>query len=649
MPPEKRADYWLEEIRSDLASPGGAAFVASADGRTAGLAVVADLVWETRVLGRRMAGIRSFAASGEASERLAVLEQLLDAVILHAEEQGVECLVHRSHADDAPAIHALERRGFLLMDTLLDYVFDFQADEAPAAPPLPPDTRVRAATPKDMDGLVEVARRAFASHSGRFHSDERISHACAVRVYEEWIRSCVEGWADWVLAAERDGVDHRLLGLEEAFRDRAPSRNCARALQRRSGCAGAGRPRALPRPDQRRDEAPRRTRAAHRGPDARRQHSGAARLRRARLARRRRPPRLPPLVEPLNRPGSPYAIPFNRPCLAGREEEYMRRAVASGHLSGDGEFTRACHSILEKSLGVSAALLTTSCTHALEMAAILLDIAPGDEVIVPSFTFVSTANAFVLRGARPVFADIRPDTLNLDESAAGGLVTPRTRAIVAVHYAGVGCEMDAIAGDRGAARRGCRRGQRARPVRAVQREVPGHVRLPGDAELSRDEELHLRRGRRSPDQRSSSRRAGGGHPGEGDLPDPFLPRRGGQVHVGGPRLELSSLGSARRVPPRAARGAGARFRRGAGELWERYAEHFRDWARRPRRPAARSCPPTASSPIHMFYLILPSPAARQDADRASQRAGHPGGLPLPAAPSFGDGQKLRRQRRATAR
>ena len=149
-----------------------------------------------------------------------------------------------------------------------------------------------------------------------------------------------------------------------------------------------------------------------------------------------------------------WAIPFNRPALAGREEEYMRRAVASGHLSGDGEFTRACHERLQEALGVPAALLTTSCTHALEMAAILLEVGPGDEVILPSFTFVSTANAFVLRGARPVFADIRPDTLNLDESKLESLVTPRTRAIVAVHYAGVGCEMDsilAVAGRAGAA------------------------------------------------------------------------------------------------------------------------------------------------------------------------------------------------------
>jgi len=139
-----------------------------------------------------------------------------------------------------------------------------------------------------------------------------------------------------------------------------------------------------------------------------------------------------------------YKIPFNKPALTGHELEYLQQALESGHLSGDGQFTHKCSQILEQTLGVSKALLTTSCTHALEMMAILLDIQPGDEVIVPDFTFVSTVNAFVLRGAKPVFADIRPDTLNLDETRLEALVNERTRAIVPVHYAGVGCEMDAI-------------------------------------------------------------------------------------------------------------------------------------------------------------------------------------------------------------
>lgn len=137
-------------------------------------------------------------------------------------------------------------------------------------------------------------------------------------------------------------------------------------------------------------------------------------------------------------------IPFNRPCLLGNELQYIQEAVASGGIAGDASFTKRCHAYFEETLGVHRALLTTNCTHALEITALLLNLGPGDEVILPSFTFVSTANAYVLRGATPVFADVRPDTLNLDESKLRSLITERTKAIVVVHYAGVGCEMDPI-------------------------------------------------------------------------------------------------------------------------------------------------------------------------------------------------------------
>jgi dTDP-4-amino-4,6-dideoxygalactose transaminase len=139
-------------------------------------------------------------------------------------------------------------------------------------------------------------------------------------------------------------------------------------------------------------------------------------------------------------------IPFNRASLTGNEFRYIFQALESTHISGDGHFTAKCQEFLEKGLGVPKALLTTSCTDALEMAALLLNIQPGDEIVVPSFTFVSTINAFVLRGARPVFCDIRTDTLNIDEQKIGSLITSRTRAIITVHYAGVGCEMDCILG-----------------------------------------------------------------------------------------------------------------------------------------------------------------------------------------------------------
>ncbi|MEW6675093.1 MAG: dTDP-4-amino-4,6-dideoxygalactose transaminase [Nitrospirota bacterium] len=137
-------------------------------------------------------------------------------------------------------------------------------------------------------------------------------------------------------------------------------------------------------------------------------------------------------------------IPFNRPYMTGKELEYISQAYANGHLSGNGPFTKKCQEWLERTTGCAKALLTHSCTAALEMAAILIDIQPGDEIIMPSYTFVSTANAFVLRGGVPVFVDICPDTLNIDTTKTEEAITPKTKAIVPVHYAGVSCEMDTI-------------------------------------------------------------------------------------------------------------------------------------------------------------------------------------------------------------
>ena len=137
-------------------------------------------------------------------------------------------------------------------------------------------------------------------------------------------------------------------------------------------------------------------------------------------------------------------IPFNKPPYIGKESEYVIDAVNKGHISGDGDYTKKCAKKLEELSGTKRALLTTSCTHATEMAVLLSDIKPGDEVIMPSYTFVSTADAFVLRGATPVFVDIRPDTMNIDETLIEDAITSKTKAIVPVHYAGVGCEMDTI-------------------------------------------------------------------------------------------------------------------------------------------------------------------------------------------------------------
>ncbi len=137
-------------------------------------------------------------------------------------------------------------------------------------------------------------------------------------------------------------------------------------------------------------------------------------------------------------------IPFNKPSLTGNEQKYILESLNSRHISGDGQFTKKCHQWFEEKLNCPKVLLTTSCTHALEMSAILLDIKENDEVIMPSYTFVSTANAFVLRGAKIVFVDIRPDTMNIDETKIEQAITDKTKVIVPVHYAGVGCEMDVI-------------------------------------------------------------------------------------------------------------------------------------------------------------------------------------------------------------
>ncbi len=137
-------------------------------------------------------------------------------------------------------------------------------------------------------------------------------------------------------------------------------------------------------------------------------------------------------------------VPFNRPHVTGREFHFIAQAIQAGHLSGNGQFTAKCHAWLTQQTGAQSALLTHSCTAALEMCALLVRLKEGDEVIMPSFTFVSTANAFVLRGAKPVFVDIRPDTLNLDERAVEAAISPRTKLICAVHYAGVACEMNAL-------------------------------------------------------------------------------------------------------------------------------------------------------------------------------------------------------------
>jgi dTDP-4-amino-4,6-dideoxygalactose transaminase len=306
---------------------------------------------------------------------------------------------------------------------------------------------------------------------------------------------------------------------------------------------------------------------------------------------------------------TPPLIPFNCPYFEGDEQAYVAQAMASGHTAGDGTFTYKCQALLEHELGVAKALLTTSCTHALELAALLLDLQPGDEVLVPSFTFVSTANAFVLRGARPVFVDIRPDTLNIDETQLERHVTSRTRAIVPVHYAGVGCEMAAISEI--AARRGLAVVEdnahglfgtyRSRPLgtfgclAAQSFHETKNVSCGEGGALLVNEPGYIRRAeliREKGTNRSSFFRGEVDKYSWLDIGSSYLPSDILAAILYG-QLEARATIQAKR-----------------GWVWQYYSDHLGSWAaahdvRLPIVPA------DCGQAYHMFYLLLPSLAARQ--------------------------------------
>lgn len=304
-----------------------------------------------------------------------------------------------------------------------------------------------------------------------------------------------------------------------------------------------------------------------------------------------------------------YRIPFNRPTMQGNELAYMAEAIANLHTAGDGPFTKRCAALLEQALGVPKVLLTTSCTHALEMAAFLLEIREGDEVICPSFTFVSTINAFVIRGARPVFADVRPDTLNLDEARLERLITPRTRAVVPVHYAGVGCEMDvireiaqrhglAIVEDNAHGLFGRYRGRNLGSFGCLAtqsfHETKNLLCGEGGALLINDPELVERAEviREKGTNRSRFFR------GQVD--------KYSWVDVGSSYL-LSDLLAAFLWAQIEAKGRIQATRR---RIWERYKEELAEWARE-RGASLPTVPEYCEQPYHMFYLLLPSLIQRQ--------------------------------------
>jgi dTDP-4-amino-4,6-dideoxygalactose transaminase len=302
-------------------------------------------------------------------------------------------------------------------------------------------------------------------------------------------------------------------------------------------------------------------------------------------------------------------IPFNRPSVAGNEFHYIAEAVAQGHISGGGPFAGRCQALLEQELGVPKVLLTTSCTHALELAALLLDVREGDEVIVPAFTFVSTVTAFVLRGARPRFVDVRADTLNLDESRLAAAVTPRTRVILPVHYAGVGCEMDAILDV--AARKG---------IAVVQDNAHGlfgrYKGKPlGTFGCLAAQSFH------------ETKNINCGEGGALLINDPRLGERAEIIREKGTnrsrffrglvdKYTWVDLGSSY-VPSDllaaylyAQLEARARIQAARKRIWDYYEHHLRDWAaaRDVRLPAV---PGHCEQAYHMFYLLLPSLERRQ--------------------------------------
>lgn len=306
---------------------------------------------------------------------------------------------------------------------------------------------------------------------------------------------------------------------------------------------------------------------------------------------------------------SDFRIPFNKPCLTGNELLYIADCLLQGHIAADGCFTRKCRQLLEKELGAAAILPVTSCTHALEMVALLLDVQPGDEVIIPAFTFVSTANAFVLRGAKPVFIDVRPDTLNLDESKLERLITSRTKAIVPVHYAGVGCEMDeilAIAAAHG--------------VPVAEDNAHGLFgrykgKLLGTFGALSTLSFH------------ETKNFTCGEGGALIINDPLFVARAEYIREKGTnrnrffrgqvdKYTWVDLGSSYALSDQLAAFLFAqleqrdRVQASRRRIWECYNEHLKDWAgaHGVRLPVI---PPHCEQPYHMFYMLLPSLSTRQ--------------------------------------
>jgi dTDP-4-amino-4,6-dideoxygalactose transaminase len=306
---------------------------------------------------------------------------------------------------------------------------------------------------------------------------------------------------------------------------------------------------------------------------------------------------------------TPSEIPFNRSSLLGRELEYIFQTMAIGQIAGDRTYSKKCQALLEQTLGIHKALVTTSCTHALEMCALLLDLQADDEVIVPAFAFVSTANAFALRGARIVFSDVRPDTLNLDENRLEALITPRTKAVVLIHYAGVSCEMDSI----GAIARG-------RGVKLIEDNAHGLFGKYRGQWLGTFGELAVQSFHET---KNITCGEGGAllinDPGYVDRAE-IIREKGtnrslffrGQVDkyswvdIGSSYVMSDVLAAFLFAQLEVWTSIQARRR----HIWERYALELSDWSRT-NGVALPTVPEHCEQAYHMFYLLLPSLSARQ--------------------------------------
>lgn len=313
------------------------------------------------------------------------------------------------------------------------------------------------------------------------------------------------------------------------------------------------------------------------------------------------------------------SIPFNKPYLAGQEFRYIREVIEGGHISGDGAATRWCHQWFRETIGAAKTFLTTSCTHALEISALLLRLKPGDEVIVPSFTFVTSANAFVVHGARPVFVDVRPDTLNLDETRLEAAITPRTRAIVVVHYAGVACDMDPIL-----------RIARERKIPVIEDNAHGllgrykgrnlgtlgalatqsfhetkNVSCGEGGALLINDESHIERAeiiREKGTDRSRFFRGEVDKYSWCDLGSSYLPSDILAAYLRAQLEEIEHIQGLRR------------------KIWERYHAELADWTR-DMGVARPTIPEGCEQSYHMYYLLLPSLADRKKTILALREAG----------------------------